>query len=270
MAAPTEEPGATAASTAGATVDANAGAGAATAPAIDADAVGALLGAALRGPEIDPDAAEQARLAFRAAREGDVHAPAWWRRRARDDWRPRSRRPWPRSLKALIGGLAVTAGLGGVAIAAVSGAVPSPFGGRAEPAPPPTRSASPVPGTPTASSPTASSPAGDGTAAPDEPVRRGQDITPSRRPHVSGGRAEAAHCRTYLADPGKGRGGRNGSTAFERLVTAAGGDGNAVRDYCERLLAAEGSKRGNSGVRRRSDGAPDAKGNVHKEEGGEG
>ncbi|MGW0555156.1 hypothetical protein ACWDZ6_13260 [Streptomyces sp. NPDC002926] len=192
----------------------------------------ALLGAARRPGVLDPGDEERALRAFRLARdEGGVRAaPARWRR-SRDDWRPGGERHWARALRALVAGVVAAAALGGVAVAAGEGAIPSLFGGGAQPKP--VRSAPTEPGVEEGG-------AGDGRGeeaplSPVRPTRSSADDAPTGRPGTA--RDTAAHCRKYLAAVSR-RGAAPRGRPMAELEAAAGGP-EAVRVYCERLLAGE-------------------------------
>ncbi|MEU4132347.1 hypothetical protein [Streptomyces wuyuanensis] len=201
----------------------------------------ALLEAARRPGVSDPSAQEQALAAFRTARDAGLHAAPvpWWRRRARDDWRPEAERRRGRLLvRGLIAGLVMGA-LGGVAVAAGNGAlpIPSPFGGsekpgRDEPQPVQTRSterARTQPGTPEASLTPSPTP---GSGATGLAKNRPSGMPPA---------AEDALCRVYLdaldrkGEPPRGE-------AMARLEAQAGGP-EAVRAWCEEKSADAGQLR---------------------------
>lgn len=127
------------------------------------------------------------------------------------------------------------AALGGVAVAAGKGAIPLPFGVGAEPKP--VRSAPTQPG-------------GEESVEEDRAGdRRGQGasagpewLTRSSAPEAQPGRPAtardtAAHCRVYLAAVER-RGTPPRGAAMAALEAAAGGP-DAVRAYCEPLLAGE-------------------------------
>ncbi|MEU6664428.1 hypothetical protein [Streptomyces sp. NPDC046727] len=179
------------------------------------------LGAALRAGKVDPEAERSAVAAFRAAREAGAHDA---RTRARDDWRPgrpgRARRPLRTTLSLVLASLT----MGGVAVAAIGSARSGTDDG-------PTATRSPRP--------SASAP-----AAPAGPAADGREAGPAdtgsagRSAHPAGGPATArdtlAHCRTYVR--AGDRGGALEATAWQRLVTAAGGTGK-VAAYCAARLA---------------------------------
>jgi hypothetical protein len=217
--------------------------------------VAALLEAALRPRELDPAAEERAVNAFRAARDEGVRAaPGRWRRR-RDDWRPAGRRRPVPSFKALVAGVVAVIALGGVAVAAGEGAIPSPFGDGAEP----------KPGRSSAT-----------TTGPDEgDTRSGEPAPqPSARPTRPPVDDTAAHCRVYLAAVER-RGTAPRGAAMDGLERAAGGP-EAVRAYCERLLADDGQgaphprahKTGpKSSDTKSAEGKPDTKSDMKSAEG---
>ncbi|MFG2511634.1 hypothetical protein [Streptomyces sp. NPDC048584] len=174
----------------------------------------ALLAAALIREGVDAGAEQRAVAAFLAAREAGAHGT---RTRRRDDWRTRGGRLGRRSLKATLSVLIAGLTLSGVAVAGI-GVVggPSPDG--------PARDAG---GTRTPSSGTATPSAG-GSAAPE---------TGSGRPgRPATAKDTEAHCRAY--DRVRGRGKALDSTAWKRLVEAAGGAAN-VGAYCAERLEAD-------------------------------
>ncbi|GAA5027901.1 hypothetical protein GCM10023335_65140 [Streptomyces siamensis] len=181
--------------------------------------LGALLASAVRAETVDAEDEARAVAAFRAARDEGALAA---RTRRRDDWRPRERRRPIRSLKAMCAVLLASLTLGGVAVAAI-GSVSDEDGddqGRATARPsrsvPDRRAAESVP----QESPT--------SAAPD-PSGRGRASA-----HPTQAQDTVAHCRAY--DSVKDRGQALNSTAWQRLVTAAGGE-DKVAAYCAEQLA---------------------------------
>ncbi|MFD6287989.1 hypothetical protein [Streptomyces sp. NPDC060205] len=178
--------------------------------------LGALL-AAVRGEEADPDAHKRALAAFRDARDEGAHAAA--RTRRRDDWRPAGeRRGW--SLRATLVALAASVTLGGVAVAAIG----SGAGGRDD-----------AGGRDGAGRPSSSSAAdsGPGAGVPAGVVPSGTPgASASGRPSTA--QDTEARCRAYAS--GKNRGKALDSTAWQRLVRAAGGE-DEVTAYCATLLA---------------------------------
>lgn len=188
------------------------------------------------GPPVDPDAAEQAMTAFRAARDAGAHADA--RPRRRDDWRPKLQHGSARSLKAAVAALVASVTLGGVAMAA--GALPDPFVGEGDD--------KPTPG------PSRSSSAKQSPAGPDIKREQGPEPGPGASQHAStGGPARGksgehdlanapapaqnaeALCRAYEKVIGHGK--AMDSAAWSRLEAAAGGTRN-VAPYCAKLLTA--------------------------------
>ncbi|WP_425247646.1 hypothetical protein [Streptomyces sp. NEAU-NA10] len=195
-----------------------------------------LLAAALRtGTATDADEGERrAVAAFRAARDSGAHQA---RTRRRDDWRPRGQRHASRSLKATLSVLVASLALGGVAVAAIGSAGSSTDarddGGR------PRQSAS----APDASG--TSQAAGSGTASTSP-----SDSASADRDRPVNAQDVEAHCRAY--EQVKGRGKALDSTAWQRLVTAAGGEEN-VTAFCA-AQTASASAAPSSG----SSGAPSA------------
>ncbi|TVZ93431.1 hypothetical protein [Streptomyces sp. BK340] len=178
----------------------------------------ALLGAALsRGAAsgaVDPEAERRAVAAFRAARDSGAHA---LRTRRRDDWRPRQARGARLSLKATLSVFLASVALGGVAFAAIDS-----VGSRKDDAGQQKRPSASAPGHSSAE------PAGPGSAGA------------SARPHhPATAKDTLAHCRAYeqVKDHGKAL----DATAWQRLVTAAGGQ-EKVAGYCaERIARADGA-----------------------------
>nr|WTB33147.1 hypothetical protein OG781_30030 [Streptomyces sp. NBC_00830] len=184
----------------------------------------ALLEAASRRPAgPDPAAQERALAAFRAARDGGLHAAPWrWQRRGRDDSRPRGERRRASVLvKALIAGL-VAAGLGGVEVAAGTDVIPSPFDGDKEPGP-------------VRNSPVAPGPwQGETRGAERESAE--SSVGSSGRPHPDAAADDVAH-RVHLAALDR-KGVPSRGEAMERLE-AAGGGPEGVRAFCEQLADEE-------------------------------
>ncbi|MFI6441106.1 hypothetical protein [Streptomyces sp. NPDC050759] len=174
----------------------------------DDTALEALLAAALRGEKSDGEAERRAVAAFRAARDAGAHRA---RTRRRDDWRPRSQRRRARSLKATLSALLASLTLGGVAYAAIGSA----GGGEAKGA---------AGGKDVRPSASASTPAESHSSA------RPTASAPAERPPTA--KDTLAHCRAY--EKLRGRGKALDSTAYQRLVAAAGGEAN-VSAYCATL-----------------------------------
>ncbi|TLS44550.1 hypothetical protein FE633_19805 [Streptomyces montanus] len=192
--------------------------GASAAGRRDASALESFLAAAMCADALDPDAENQAMVAFRAARAAGTHEA---QTRRRDDWRPHAERWGGRSLRATLVGLLASVALGGVAIAAIGTAGTSGDGGDG-PRPSstaPDRSAndSGATGAPGSTAP--------GSSAPGR--HDGVTGRPSDRP--SSAKDVEAHCRAYDAA------GKNGealdATAWKRLVEAAGGE-KKVEKFC--------------------------------------
>ncbi|MFF2127209.1 hypothetical protein ACFVW1_17740 [Streptomyces olivochromogenes] len=178
----------------------------------DATTLETELGAVLREGHLDPEAEQRALTAFRAAHDaGGAHRA---RTRRRDDWRPpaerRARRPVKMTLGVVFAGLT----LGGVAVAAIGSVGSSTDGagagrGTAHPA----------------------------TVAPDEPGGDASSASsgvpgPTDRPATA--QDTEAHCRAY--EHVKDRGKALDARAWQRLVTAAGGE-DEVAAYCSQQLA---------------------------------
>ncbi|MGW0612916.1 hypothetical protein [Streptomyces sp. NPDC002788] len=195
-------------------------------PRLDAD-IEALIVACLVRDGVDAEAEQRAVAAFRAARAaGALHR----RGHHRDDWRPRERRFLGRSLKTTLSVLLASLTLGGVAVAAIGAAGSSTDGGTEDvPEQPPASSGAPrEPGTkPPHGTPTPGTGEGSAPARP-APTQDAQDTE--------------AYCRAYEQVDGRGR--AMDATAWQRLVSAAGGERN-VTAYCAEELAE--SKQGQGG-----------------------
>ncbi|MGW2043984.1 hypothetical protein ACWCPF_02205 [Streptomyces sp. NPDC001858] len=170
-------------------------------------AVEELLAAALResdGPEAVRDVGElRAVAAFRTARdEGALQAA---RTRRRDDWRPRAARHTARSLRTTLSVAVAGLALGGAAYAAIGSATDGGDGDAGRPE-----------ASATASEARSAAPSG----TPDAPAGR-------ERP--ANAKDTEAHCRAYENVRGTGK--ALDSTAWQRLVTAAGGEEH-VPAYC--------------------------------------
>ncbi|MHA5052647.1 hypothetical protein [Streptomyces sp. SD15] len=183
-----------------------------------------LLAAAVRG-RVASDAGAEARAvaAFRAARDEGAHAVRPARSRRRDDWRPREQRKAGRPLRTTLAVLLASLTLGGVAVAGI-GSV-SDDGGADQGGTRPSSSASTDGSGSEPANPTPSDSAGPGRAEPGGHPSQAQDME--------------AHCRAY--DAVKGRGKALSSTAWQRLIDAAGGEGN-VETYCAGQLDQEAAK----------------------------
>lgn len=184
----------------------------------ESESLEVLLGAALRAGAVDPAAEQRAADAFRAARDAGTHRAGT---RRRDDWRPRERGRGRRSVKTTVAMALASLTLGGVAVAAI-GTVTSSHGGNDD-------GHHPAPATGTTDGPAArpsrTSPAPSGPATHDRPDTAKDTL---------------AHCRAY--ERAKGRGKALDSTAWQRLVRAAGGEKN-VAAYCAGQLAQADDKK---------------------------
>ncbi|MFE0249764.1 hypothetical protein [Streptomyces sp. NPDC059010] len=194
-----------------------AGRGSAPAAVFDDAALEALLFAAvLRGYRVDSEGEQRAVAAFRAARDAGVHQA---RTRRRDDWRPRTRRRLALSLKTTLSLFAASLTLGGVAFAAIgssdSSDGPADDKGRSTPS----------------------------ATGPDRPASGPSSATSGsasgRNGHPTTAQDTEAKCRAY--DQVKDSGQALDSTAWQRLVAAAGGT-DKVAAYCAEQLAAAKSK----------------------------
>ncbi|MFR0357832.1 hypothetical protein [Streptomyces sediminimaris] len=201
-------------------------------------ALESLIAGVLRAEVHDADAEQRAVAAFLAARESAAHGA---RTRRRDDWRPREHRRIRRSLRVTFTLSLAGLTLGGVAFAAIGSFHGSPHDG------PASRRPTHAPSAP----PRTSSRTPDPSAAADRPETA---------------KDTEAHCRAYetVKDSGKAM----ESTAWQRLVAAAGGEDN-VTAYCAAKLRQPAArttpsatvKPGNpqSTARGRASKAPDAK-----------
>ncbi|WP_369273014.1 hypothetical protein AB5J55_26405 [Streptomyces sp. R11] len=193
-------------------------AGCASGPSValdDAELEALLSAAVLRGHPVDTEGEQRAVAAFRAARAAGAHQA---RTRRRDDWRPREPRRLPLSVKTTLSLFLASLTLGGVAVAAIGSSGPSEATGedRARPT-----SSAGSPDRPTAVHPSAAS--GAASARPGHPTTA-QDTE--------------AKCRAYAQV--EDRGNAMDSTAWQRLVAAAGG-ADKVAAYCAEQLDRTGS-----------------------------
>ncbi|WP_433451475.1 hypothetical protein ACQPXS_24930 [Streptomyces sp. CA-142005] len=184
--------------------------GAVSAPGAAEAALEKALAAVLRTGEIDPRAEQHAVAAFRDARATGTHHA---RTRRRDDWRPAAERRARRPLKMTFGAVFASLALGGVAVAAI-GSAGSSTGGTG---------AGPHTGHPSAVA--SERPGGTGPSAPSD-GNRSADRPPSAQD-------TEAHCRAY--EQVRSRGKALDATAWQRLVTAAGGE-DKVAAYCSEQL----------------------------------
>ncbi|WP_406474138.1 hypothetical protein [Streptomyces sp. NBC_01615] len=170
-----------------------------------------LLAAAIRGRAHDAEAEAQAVAAFRTARDSGAHTA---RSRKRDDWRPREQRRTGRSLRATLAVLLTSVTLGGVAVAAIGSSSDDDSDTRGRSGP-------------SSSAPDSSAVEPPLTSAPGSSVPGSSKADPSARP--SQAQDTEAQCRAY--EKVKGRGNALDATAWERLVSAAGGE-EQVAAYC--------------------------------------
>lgn len=164
-----------------------------------------LIAGVLRTEVLDAEAEQRAVAAFRAARQAAVHDP---RTRRRDDWRPRGHRRTRRSLRVTFTLSLAGLTLGGVAFAAIDSVHGPSHDGQTS------RQRTHAPAAP--SGPASRTPGA--SAQPDRPATA-KDIK--------------AHCRAY--ENAKDNGKALESTAWQRLITAAGGKDN-VTAYCAAQL----------------------------------
>ncbi|MFF0302874.1 hypothetical protein ACFYTV_19455 [Streptomyces sp. NPDC004562] len=195
---------------------------------LDDAAVEALLSAAvLRGHRPDAAGEQRALAAYRAARAEGAHRA---RTRRRDDWRPRERRRLAMSARTTLSLLLASLTLGGVAVAAINSSGPTEAPGERRTSP--SESASRR-----SAAPSAQSPAAPRTGRPD---------------HPGTARDTEAKCRAYGKAEGSGK--ALESTAWQRLVAAAGGE-DEVAAYCaERLATAPARPGGGRGTGAPGDG----------------
>ncbi|WP_405869804.1 MULTISPECIES: hypothetical protein [unclassified Streptomyces] len=174
-------------------------------------ALESLFAGAMRSDALDADAEQRAVAAFLAAREAGAHST---RTRRRDDWRPREHGRARRSLRATLTLSLAGLTLGGVAYATIgSGGGSSDDGHVAR-----QRSHAPVVPSATASRTPGAS------ATPDRPVTA---------------KDTEAHCRAY--EKVDGHGNALDSTAWQRLIAAAGGEGKVTAYCAEQLGQATGA-----------------------------
>ncbi|MGV9643167.1 hypothetical protein [Streptomyces sp. NPDC003514] len=213
---------------------------------LDDAALEALLSAAvLRGHRPDAVGEQRAVAAFRAARAEGVHRA---RTRRRDDWRPRERRRLAMSARATLSLLLAGLTLGGVAVAAINSSGPAEA--------PEERRTSP--------SESASRPSAVSSARPSAPPSAAPRTT--ARPGTA--RDLEAKCRAYGKVEGRGK--ALESTAWQRLVAAAGGE-DEVAAYCADRLATAPARPGNGTAGNGTAGTPaTGKGQRGKGQGGTG
>ncbi|MER6349072.1 hypothetical protein ACWC10_33690 [Streptomyces sp. NPDC001595] len=176
-------------------------------PALDEAGLQALLAATIRVDGVDAEAEGRAVAAFRAARDAGAHQA---RTRRRDDWRPRGQRGLARSMKATLSLIAASLALGGVAFAAIgsAGSAPEDPAGERRGGTPSAATTDRLTAGPSGTTP------GTATARPDRPLSAADT---------------EAHCRAYERVEGRGK--ALDSTAWQRLVAAAGG-ADEVAAYC--------------------------------------
>ncbi|KUO21669.1 hypothetical protein [Streptomyces dysideae] len=184
---------------------------------LDDAALEALLAAAIRVEGVDAEGERRAVAAFRAAREAGVHQA---RARRRDDWRPREQRGLARSVKATLSLFVASLALGGVAVAAIGSAGSSSDDGDDKVRP--TAPATSAPEQPAA--PSSGEPSGSG---------------PSDRPDAA--QDTEAQCRAY--EQVKERGNALDAAAWQRLVTAAGGEEKVAPFCADQLAGAQATSR---------------------------
>ncbi|MGW3666839.1 hypothetical protein [Streptomyces sp. NPDC005141] len=196
-------------------------------PGSEQAALETRLAAAIRGRADGTEAEAHAVAAFRAARDGGAHGA---RTRRRDDWRPRERWAPIRSVRVTFAVLLAGLTLGGVAVAAI-GSSSHGDGDRDRAGARPSNSVQDR--FPAAAAPSAG-PGAPGVSTPGGSVAPGLTGRPPRAQDTE------AHCRAYASV--RGRGDALNATAWQRLVTAAGGE-DKVEAFCaERLADDSGTK----------------------------
>ncbi|WP_046733952.1 hypothetical protein [Streptomyces humi] len=177
----------------------------------DAGVLETVLAAVIRADELAAGTEQRAVAAFRAARAAGAHQA---RTRRRDDWRPAGQRRARRPLKLTFGVAFAGLALSGAAVAAVGS-----VGSSTEDADTGRVTARP-------------SAAGSGRPGGAEPSPSAGGARPADRPATA--QDTEAHCRAYaqVQDHGKAL----GSTAWQRLVAAAGG-ADRVGAYCAGQLS---------------------------------
>jgi hypothetical protein len=213
----------------------------------DADAATAdlarLLAAAGEPLKGRPEDEQAALMAFRAFRQAEQRARSDREGRLAGAARRRRVRG-PRSVKALVGGIAAVLVLSGVAIAAKTGALPPPF--HSAPAPPSSSSPSAGSRSPGAAGRTPGTSESDGTvsapvgapagAAPGSVSPSANSSSPFPAATVSGKPADPemkGQCKAYVKAGHKGR--TVDAATLARLSQAAGGT-DKVDAYCAALL----------------------------------
>ncbi|MFD8228786.1 hypothetical protein ACFV16_32135 [Streptomyces massasporeus] len=185
----------------------------------DDTALHTALATALRADDPGPEGEHRAVAAFRTARDAGAHGA---RTRHRDDWRMPAPGRTGRPVKTTVAAVFTSVALGGVAVAAI-GSVGSPANGTGGQTP-------------------SSAPA---TARPGGPATRAPSDGPGRGDGPSSAQDTAAQCRAY--ERVEGRGAALDATAWQRLVAAAGGEGE-VDAYCAERLARPTAAPGGSGA----------------------
>ncbi|QOV36054.1 hypothetical protein IM697_39495 [Streptomyces ferrugineus] len=180
----------------------------------DAELEALLSAAVLRGHRVDSEGEQRAVAAFRAARDSGAHRAA--RTRHRDDWRPRERR-LALSVRTTLSLFLASLTLGGAAFAAIGSSGSSDESDD---------KGGPTPSNSALDRPTAE-PSSAGSAA-------------EKPGHPDTAQDTEARCRAY--DQVKGQGKALDATAWQRLVTAAGGE-DKVAAYCAEQLARAATSR---------------------------
>jgi hypothetical protein len=214
------------------------------APGSGQAALETLLAAVMRGRADDTEAETRALAAFRAARDDGAHTA---RTRRRDDWRTAGRRLPSRSAGTAFAVLLAGLALGGVAAAAIGSAShdEDDGGGRVR-----------AGGRPSGSAPDRFSVEAAPSVGPGVPgaVTPGGSVEPHPAGRPPAARDAEAHCRAYAS--AKGRGDALNARAWQRLVTAAGGEGK-VEAYCAERLAGRTRAEGAKGTGKAADSGAD-------------
>ncbi|MFE1878773.1 hypothetical protein [Streptomyces diastatochromogenes] len=200
----------------------------------DAATLEAVLAAAIRTGDLDPQAEQRAVAAFRASHGEGAHRAA--RTRRRDDWRRPEERRARRPVKMTFGVVFASLTLGGVAVAAIGSVSTSTNAGGADRGT--THPSALAPDRPGGASSSASS---LGSRPTDGPAHA---------------KDTEAHCRAYERVQGHGK--ALDAKVWQQLVAAAGGKAE-VAAYCsEQLTRATATPGRSAGTGRSGDGAADA------------
>lgn len=180
----------------------------------DSAALRTVLATALRTDHLDPEAQQRAMAAFRAAAHSASARRA--RTRRRDDWRPSEERRVRHPGRMTFGVVFASLALGGVAVAAIGSAGSPEGGGTGRENVHPSAVSPDQPGGAASSTSSSTSSGGPG---------------PTGRP--SPAQDTEAHCRAYEQVDKHSK--TLNATAWQQLVTAAGGK-DKVAAYCSEQL----------------------------------